>query len=71
MLEGHLEQVTPISWHANKIDRVVRSPEAAAAAAVVNGEDQLYHARHQWGEMVGPGTNVCDINETVGFQKCF
>ena len=55
-----MEKVTPTSWHANKIDRVVRSPGAAEAAAVVNGEDHLFHARHQWGEIIGTGTNVFD-----------
>ena len=58
LLDGNLERITPIAWHANKIDRVARSPGAAEAIAVVNGEDILYHARHQWGEMLGAGTNV-------------
>ena len=60
ILEGNMEKVTPTSWHANKIDRVVRSPGAAEAAAVVNGKDHLFHARHQWGEIIGTGTNVFD-----------
>ena len=65
LLDGHMEKVSPIIWHVNKIDRVVRSPGAAEAVAVVNGEDVLFHARHQWGEMFGPGTNVFDVNEAV------
>ena len=65
LLNGNLERITPISWHANKIDRVARSPGAAEAIAVVNGEDMLYHARHQWGEMIGKGTNVFDVDKTV------
>ena len=65
LLDGHMEKVSPIVWHANKIDRVVRSPGAAEAVAVVNGEDILFHAGHQWGEMTGPGTNVFDVNEAV------
>ena len=65
LLDGNLERITPISWHANKIDRVARSPGAAEAIAVVNGEDMLYHARHQWGEMMGKGTNVFDVDQTV------
>ena len=65
LLDGNLERITPIAWHANKIDRVARSPGAAEAIAVVNGEDILYHARHQWGEMLGAGTNVFDVDKTV------
>ena len=62
LLEGHVEKATPLSWHATKIERVVRSPGAAEAAAVVNGEDLLFHARYQWGEIVGPPVDVFDIN---------
>ena len=65
LLEGHMERVTPISWHATKIERVVRSPGAAEASAVVNGEDLLFHARYQWGEIMGPPVDVFDINTTV------
>lgn len=65
LLDGNLERITPIAWHANKIDRVARSPGAAEAIAVVNGEDILHHARHQWGEMLGVGTNVFDVDKTV------
>ena len=65
LLEGSMERVSPICWHANKIERVVRSPGAAEAAAVVNGEDVLFHARYQWGEILGPAVDVFDINTTV------
>ena len=65
LLDGRMEKVSLIGWHSNKIDRVVRSPGAAEAAAVVNGEDILYHARHQWGEMCSGGTNVFELDETV------
>ena len=65
LLDGSMEKVTPIAWHANKIDRVVRSPGAAEATAAVNGEDLLYHARFQWGEILGPETNVFEKDETV------
>eukprot|EP00435_Cladocopium_sp_Y103_P042170 s2053_g11.t1 len=65
LLEGNMEKVTPIAWHANKIDRVVRSPGAAEATAAVNGEDLLYHARFQWGEILGPETNIFERDQTV------
>ena len=65
LLDGAIEKITPISWHANKIDRVVRSPGAAEATAAVNGEDVLYHARFQWGEIIGPDTNVFDCDSVV------
>ena len=59
LLEGNMEKVTPIAWHANKIDRAGQSPGA------VNGEDLLCHARFQWGEILGPGTNIFEKDETV------
>ena len=65
LLDGEIGKVTPIAWHANKIDRVVRSPGAAEATAAVNGEDVLYHARFQWGEIMGPHTNVFDCDSVV------
>ena len=65
LLEGNMEKVSPICWHANKIERVVRSPGAAEAAAAVNGEDVLFHARYQWGELLGPPLDVFDIDATV------
>jgi len=65
LLEGNMEKVSPICWHANKIERVVRSPGAAEAAAVVNGEDVLFHARYQWGELLGPPLDVFDIDAIV------
>lgn len=65
LLQGSMEKVTPISWHAGKIDRVTRSPGAAEARAVVNGEDMLYHARYQYGEMLQSCPNVFEITDTV------
>lgn len=65
LLEGCVEKVTPIAWHASKIDRVVRSPGAAEAKAVVNGEDLLFHARFQFGECVGGQPNIFDVDSTV------
>ena len=65
LLKGGMERITPISWHAGKIDRVTRSPGAAEARAVVNGEDVLFHARFQYGEMLHNNPNVFDVNELV------
>ena len=65
LLDGCTEKVTPIAWHAGKIDRVVRSPGAAETVAVVNGEDYLYHARFQFGEFLVDSTNIFEVDETV------
>ena len=35
-----------------KIDRACRSPGAAEAQAAINGDDSLYYARYQWGELL-------------------
>ena len=65
LLDGLLEKLSPMAWHASKIDRVVRSPGAAEAAAIVNGEDLLFHARYQLGEFLDPQPNVFDVDATV------
>jgi len=65
LLQGSVEKITPIAWHASKIDRVVRSPGAAEAAAMVNGEDLLFHARYQLGEFLETQPNVFDVDSTV------
>ena len=65
MLDGSMEVVTPISWHAGKIDRVNRSPGAAEAKAVINAEDLLFHARFQFGEIHEKQTDVYDVDKTV------
>ena len=65
LLSGHVEKVTPVAWHASKIDRVCRSPGAAEAVAVVNGEDYLFHVRYQLGELFEKQPNVFDVDSTV------
>lgn len=65
LLKGSVEDISPIAWHSSKIDRVVRSPGAAEAAATVDGEDLLYHARLQYGEWLEPQTDVFDVDSTV------
>ena len=65
LLDGEIGKITPMSWHAGKIDRVTRSPGSAEARAVVNGEDIMYHVRFQYGEMLMSQPNVFDVNEIV------
>lgn len=65
LLDGCVEKISPIAWHAGRIGRIARSPGAAETIAVVNGEDYLYHARYQLGEILQAVTNVFDVDETV------
>jgi hypothetical protein len=69
--EGEVCKVIPIGWHASKIDRACRSPGAAEAQAAVSGEDLMYHARFQWGEMVNQDVNIYDVDSVVrGIPGC-
>ena len=68
LLQGALCQVTPVTWHSNRIDRACRSPGAAEAHAAINGEDALFFARYQWHELLygakdvrAPETDVRNI----------
>ena len=65
LLHGHMECISPIAWHAGRIDRVTRSPGAAEARAVVNGEDYLFHARFQLGEMLLKEPDIFNVDATV------
>lgn len=65
LLEGCLEKISPVAWHSSRIDRVVRSPGAAEAKAMINGEDLLYHARYQYGEWFDSRPCVFDVDRTV------
>ena len=49
---GEMGHITPIAWHSMKIDRACRSQGAAEAQAAINGDDSLYYARYQWGELL-------------------
>ena len=60
--DGCIEKITPIAWQSSKIDRVARSPGAAEAKAVVTGEDQLFHARFQYGELLSSEPNIFDVD---------
>ena len=65
LMEGQMECISPVAWHAGRIDRVTRSPGAAEARAVVNGEDYLFHARFQLGEMLLREPDIFDVDSTV------
>ena len=65
LLAGEVEKVIPLAWHSNKIERQCRSPGAAEGRAAVAGEDFMYHARFQWGEMLGKEVNIFDVDSIV------
>ena len=65
ILHGEIGQVTPIAWPSTKIVRACRSPGAAEAQAAVNGDDSLFHARYQWGELNQGQVNVRHPEVTV------
>ena len=58
ILHGEIGHLTPIAWHSMKIDRACRSPGAAEAQAAINGDDSLYYARYQWGEILTGNVDV-------------
>ena len=63
LLDGQMERVSPIAWHAGRIDRVTRSPGAAEARAVVNGEDLMFHVRFQLSEMLHAEVDVFHVED--------
>ena len=63
--EGELGKVSLMAWHSSKIDRACRSPGAAEAQAAVNGEDCLFYARYQWGELEQGQVDPRNAVETV------
>ena len=65
MFDGEVAKVVPVAWHASKIDRACRSPGAAEAQAAVSGEDLMFHARFQWGEMVQNIVDIFDVDSVV------
>ena len=65
LLDGQVDKVIPIAWHSNKIDKQCRSPGAAEGRAAVAGEDHMYHARFQWGEMMNAQVNIFDVDSIV------
>ena len=54
LLEGKIAPVSLMYWRSGKIDRTCRSPACAETKGVVNGEDDLYHLRYLWSEMLLP-----------------
>lgn len=67
--QGSVEKVSPVAWHASRIDRVVRSPGAAEAKALVSGEDYLFHGRYQLGEFLEESTDVYDVDKTANMIR--
>ena len=65
LLEGQMERVSPIAWHAGKIERVTRSPGAAEARAVVSGEDLMFHVRFQLSEMLHSEVDIFHVEDMV------
>ncbi|CAE7833265.1 RE1 [Symbiodinium sp. CCMP2592] len=65
IMQGDVCDVSPVSWHSQKIDRSCRSPGAAEAQAAVNGEDQLFSTRFQWSEMLHGRPDLHRPDETV------
>ena len=65
MLQGEMGDISPVAWHSSKIDRACRSPGSSEAQAAVNGEDLLYYARLQWGEINHGFPNVRCPDEVV------
>lgn len=65
ILQGSLEDVTPIYWTSSKITRVCRSSASAETRAAVDGEDQMFAVRFQLAEFLGRHANVWDCDSTV------
>ena len=65
LLEGEVSKVIPISWHSNKIEKQCKSPGAAEGRAAVAGEDYMYHARFQWGELLNREVDIFDVDSVV------
>ena len=65
MMQGEIGAISLMAWHSSKIDRACRSPGAAETQAAVNGEDALYFARYQWGELMHGAPDVHDPDSLV------
>ena len=65
LLKGDMCKITAIGWHSNRIDGACRSPGAAETQAAVNGEDALFYARFQWGELLYGSPNIRNPEEMV------
>ena len=63
--QGEVAKVIPVAWHSNKIERPCRSPGAAESHAAISGEDYMYHARFQWGEMHSTEVDIFDSDSIV------
>lgn len=65
ILQGSLEEVSPIYWSSSKITRVCRSSASAETRAAVDGEDQMFAVRFQLAEFLVRHANVWDCDATV------
>ena len=63
-LAGEVGKISPVAWHSTR-NRACRSPGASESQAAVNGEDNLYYARYQWGELLGAQVDVRSPDEVV------
>ena len=70
IMDGEVGSITPIAWHSMKIDRACRSPGAAEAQAAINGDDSLYYARYQWGEILAGKVDVRHAANVVQRVAC-
>ena len=60
--EGKIAPVSLAHWRSGKIDRTCRSPACAETKGVVNGEDDLYHLRFIWSEMLIPSKRLLGLH---------
>ena len=58
LLQGKIAGVSLIHWRSGRIDRTCRSPACAETKGVVNGEDDLYHLRYLWSEILNPQNTI-------------
>ena len=56
--KGAVAPVSLMLWRSSKIDRKCRSPACAETKGVVNGEDDLYHVRYLWSEILNPQEKI-------------
>ena len=54
LIAGKMAPVSLMHWRSGRIDRTCRSPACAETKGVANGEDDLYHIRYLWTEMLHP-----------------
>lgn len=64
--QGDVDSLSPWYWQSGEIDRVIcRSPGAAEARGIVEGEDILFLLRFQWSEILAFVPDLHDIGKHV------